>query len=176
MSTAVAGTEVNLLPGALWFGAGDVRLHTLLGSCVAITLWHPRYRYGGMCHFMLPGRSRSAGSRPDGRYATEAMDCLVQSIVQAGLRPAEFEAKLFGGGRMYPDCGSVLPPGSPFAVHERNIEAARELLASYRLTAAAEHLGGRGHRQVHFELATGDAWVRHASLQPHLHMTGRDCT
>src|SRR5690606_5865574 len=60
MSTAVAGTEVNLLPGALWFGTGDVRLHTLLGSCVAITLWHPRYRYGGMCHFMLPGRSRSA--------------------------------------------------------------------------------------------------------------------
>jgi chemotaxis protein CheD len=170
---AGAVSEVYLQPGGLWFGDGDVRLRTLLGSCVAITLWHPRQRCGGMCHFMLPGRPAATHTTPaDGRYAAEAMDWLVQRVAASGLHLVEFQAKLFGGGRMYPDGAGRLPSGSMFAVHERNVDAARALLTGHRLVAVAEHLGGVGHRELRFELATGEAWLRHTVPRPQLRMAG----
>lgn len=172
MIAAGAGTEVYLQPGELWFGYGDVRLRTLLGSCVAITLWHPRHRCGGMCHFMVPGRPAATPGTTNGRYAAEAMDWLVQHVAATGLRLAEFQAKLFGGGRMYNHGGGRLPPGSMFAVHDRNVDAARALLSGHRLVAAAEHLGGEGHRELRFELATGETWLRHTALGQQLHVAG----
>jgi Chemotaxis protein; stimulates methylation of MCP proteins len=48
--------EIFLQPGDWYFGDRDTRIRTLLGSCIAITIWHPRLLVGGMCHFLLPGR------------------------------------------------------------------------------------------------------------------------
>ncbi len=45
---------VVLRPGDFHFGGGHTRISTLLGSCVSITLWHPRRLIGGMCHYMMP--------------------------------------------------------------------------------------------------------------------------
>ena len=39
--------EVILQPGELFFGKEDVVLKTVLGSCIAITLWHPEQKMGG---------------------------------------------------------------------------------------------------------------------------------
>lgn len=47
-------SEVVLKPGDFYFGGGATRISTLLGSCVSMTLWHPRRKIGGMCHYMLP--------------------------------------------------------------------------------------------------------------------------
>jgi len=46
--------EVVLGPGDLYFGDRRTRIRTLLGSCVAVTLWHPKAQIGGMCHYMMP--------------------------------------------------------------------------------------------------------------------------
>ena len=48
--------DVFLQPGDFYFGEAGTRIRTLLGSCVAITLWHPILHIGGMCHIMLPER------------------------------------------------------------------------------------------------------------------------
>ena len=45
---------MHLQPGELIFGRGRGTIQTLLGSCVAVTLWHPQRRLSGMCHFVLP--------------------------------------------------------------------------------------------------------------------------
>lgn len=156
--------EINLTPGELWFGGGDVRVRTLLGSCVAVTVWHPRRRLGGMCHYMLPERTGVRGAKGDGRFAGDALDWLVRRMIETGSRPCEYEAKLFGGGRMF-----ELAPGARVDgvtdIHGRNAAAARSLAAHYGLCVRGEHLGGSGHRQVVFELPTGDAWVRHTPLR-----------
>ena len=60
--------EVILQPGELFFGKEDVVVRTVLGSCIAITLWHPEQKQGGMCHYMLPSR-RNPSAKLDGRYA-----------------------------------------------------------------------------------------------------------
>ena len=56
--------EIFLQPGEFYFGEGKTRIRTLLGSCVAITLWHPRLHIGGMSHYMLPSRPRHRKNAP----------------------------------------------------------------------------------------------------------------
>lgn len=48
MNTPVGVCETVLAPGDVVFETRPVRLRTLLGSCVAITFWHPHRRIGGM--------------------------------------------------------------------------------------------------------------------------------
>lgn len=158
MSSRAIPPEVFLHPGDLWFGGEGARVRTILGSCVAITLWHPQQQIGGMCHYMLPGTGL------DGRYAEKAIGLLREQIARSGTRPQQYEAKLFGGGRMFapmPGKGSDVP-----AVPDRNIAVARELMARYGFGIKAEHMGGEGHRNVIFEVANGNVWVRQTPLAP----------
>ena len=171
-------TDIFLLPGEVRFESRDTRIRTLLGSCVAITLWHPRTLIGGMCHFMLPGRgtacpvdptSTQRPSRPeatvamrelDGRYADEALGILMYRVQAAGTSPEEYEAKIFGGGNQFTD---ALSAGIDVAT--RNVEAGLQLLAVHGFAPSAMHLGGSGHRQVILDLWSGDVWLRHVDLE-----------
>lgn len=154
--------EIFLQPGELWFGDEHTRIRTILGSCVAITLWHPRRRIGGMCHYMLPGRIRGKGTAQDGRYGDEALDLLVREMKAARSHPHEYEAKLFGGGHMF-DRGC---PGEDCAgrIQDRNISASLELMARHGFKVKARHLGGHGHRQVIFDIWSGHVWMKHTPL------------
>lgn len=155
--------EIFLQPGELWFGDEHTRIRTLLGSCVAVTLWHPRRRIGGMCHYMLPTRIRGTGMVLDGRYGDEALDLLVKEMKMARSQPHEYEAKLFGGGNMFQHVH--LPTrvrGNQ--VTDRNIAAGRELVQRHGFMVKAEQLGGRGHRQVIFDIWSGHVWVKHVTL------------
>lgn len=154
MTTDLRATqEVVLNAGDFYFGGGDTRIATLLGSCVSITLWHPRKHIGGMCHYMLAGRQRPEGVPPDGRYADEAFELFLQNVLASGTRPGEYQAKLFGGGEMYLDRGRGLGIGA------RNIERGRELLAEHGITLLSEHVGGSGRRKLFFDLWSGDVWL-----------------
>ena len=96
-----AAIDIFLQPGDVYFGDRGTRLRTVLGSCVSITFWHPRLLLGGMCHYMLPERAGAADDRRDGRYADEALDLLIEEMLAAGTQPRDYEAKIFGGGRMF---------------------------------------------------------------------------
>jgi len=161
MSPAI---DIFLQPGEFYFGDSDTRIRTLLGSCVAITLWHTRLRIGGMCHYLLPQRRRTrapdVSEELDGRYADEAVQMFLREIAQHGTRVGEYEAKLFGGGRMF----SAARSGRFTDVPNQNMEAGRALLAAHGFTVHAEDLGGNGHRQIIFDVASGAVWVRHHAL------------
>lgn len=151
-------TDIYLKPGDLFFGDGTMRLRTVLGSCVAITMWHPKRLIGGMCHFMLPGASRSAGK--DGlsaRYADDALKAMIRDARRFGTDEHEYHYKLFGGGNMFPDVrGSQQKP-----VGEANVAHARKLLDTLGVRPVAEHTGGYGQRVLVMEVWSGVVWVRH---------------
>lgn len=46
-----------------------------------------------------------------------------------------------------------------------NSAAARALILRHGLNLVAQHIGGDGHRQVIFDIATGDTWVRQTPVQ-----------
>lgn len=155
--------EIFLQPGELWFGEERTRIRTVLGSCVAIVLWHPQRRIGGMCHFMLPvrPRARTADQPLDGRYGDEAMELLLREMRRAGTAAADYQAKLFGGGCMFSEDvngGAHIP--------RRNMEAGRALLEREGLQLLTHDLGGQGHRNVIFDIWSGDVWMRRAHAVP----------
>jgi len=174
--------EVFLQPGEWYFGDRDTRIRTLLGSCVAITIWHPRLQLGGMCHFMLPSRGnpRPAAEPMDGRYGDEAVAALMQELRRQHTQPNDYVCKLFGGGNMFRQqlgktfmgddkaIGTVAH-GERFHRYTReacvdvpckNVRAAKHLIeqAGFRITAS--HLGGQGHRNLYFEVWSGAVYLK----------------
>ena len=152
-----------LNPGEFYFGDKNTRIRTILGSCVAITLWHPRLKIGGMCHYLLPAfRDRARRPDPDGRYADDAMALFLQELHKTGSWPADYEVKMFGGGDQFPN--QIL--SSPINIPSNNINIGRGLLKQHGFAIKAEHLGGTGHRNVIFDVWSGEVWIRHVAKNP----------
>ena len=153
-----------LKPGEMFFGESTL-VETLLGSCVAITLWYPHVRKGGICHFMLPQRQRDLRSHSrdlDGRYGREAWLWLLQQSRAQCLQPELAEIKLFGGSRVL-----QLKPEQNFAdIGAKNIELAEDCLQQAGLQPCARDVGGDGHRVLRFDLRTGYVWVRRGEALP----------
>lgn len=151
---------IYLQPGEFFVGHAGHTIRTLLGSCVSITLWHPARRIGAMSHFLLPSRGTPSTPAPDGRYGDEAMQLMLGELARFNVQAAECHAKVFGGGSMFP----AQSHAEAMHVGHRNGEAARRLLSSHGITIVSESLFGAGHRQIVFDVQSGDVWARHARL------------
>ncbi len=150
--------EVFLQPGEYFVGDAGFRVSTLLGSCVSITLWHAGLRVGAMSHFLLARSSLPAGATPrtDGRYGNDALRLMLGRLEQAGVPRAGCRATITGGGNMFP---SQMGDGQDAIGHQNGI-AARQLLQQAGIPVAYEHLFGLGHRQLLFNIGSGEVWVR----------------
>ena len=155
--------EIFLKPGEYAVGDTSCRIRTVLGSCISIALWCPGLQLGAMSHCLLPSRGRVGveGVRGlelrglDARYADEALHLMLHELERRNVRAAACSAKIFGGGNMFPaQRGAGVPVG------RRNGEAARRLLKAYGIEVVSESLFGDGHRQIVFDIATGDVWAR----------------
>ena len=162
--------DIFLQPGELFVGDAGFQIRTILGSCVSITLWHPQLHVGGMSHFLLPSRGQVvAPQERDGRYGDEALALMFADLKAAGVNPRQCQAKIFGGGNMFP--GNQHARGQQargLSVGKRNGEAARALLRQHDIEVVTESLFGIGHRQIIFDVSKGDVWakqVRPSSLE-----------
>jgi chemotaxis protein CheD len=133
---------VYLHPGHLYVGRGDEGVTTILGSCIAVCLYDPVARVGGLNHFLLPDSSIETETSP--RYARAAVERLVEEMLHEGARTARLEARIIGGARVlsaFPDDKNHLGL--------RNAAAAQELLAARRIPVVSSDVGGdRGRKLV----------------------------
>lgn len=154
--------SITLAPGQLYFGSAPALIHTLLGSCVAITFWHRELLLGGMCHYLLAHRDQYHKNEhhPEGYYGTDAVTYFENQIKKRGLNKQDFEVKLFGGGNMFE------------ATHDRpnfidvaanNIEQGLLLLHQYGFRVKTSDVGGVRYRKIYLDLASGDVWVKYGS-------------
>lgn len=155
METAIR--EVYLRPGDFCFGEGNLRITTLLGSCVSITLWHPLLAHGGMCHYMLPSRKQSRGNLPlDGKYGDEAMEMFMLELKKRHAVPGQYQVNVYGGGNMLDNNAPV-----SMDIGKQNIETAHRLLDKYGFTISYDHLGSYGHRKIAFDVWSGEVRLIH---------------
>jgi chemotaxis protein CheD len=140
--------SVYLHPGQIYAASHAALVSTILGSCVAVCLWDPGARVGGMNHFLLP-----LGKGP--RYATDAMTQLIEDMTKRGAFVARMVAKVFGGA-----CVIEQFTGSRKAIGEQNADAARRFLAEHSIPVRAEQTGGRRGRKLLFHTGTGQAYVK----------------
>ncbi|SNT10059.1 chemotaxis protein CheD [Tropicimonas sediminicola] len=127
----------------------DAMLTAVLGSCVAACLWDPAPGIGGMNHILLP-----EGSEGDLRrtlYGTNAMELLINSLLQGGAERRRLRCKLFGGARMMEGLGDIGAKNGRFAV---------EFCKREGIEVVAMSLGGTGARRVQFWPSSGKARQR----------------
>jgi chemotaxis protein CheD len=155
-----SGEKVFLLPGQWYFGATGATVKTLLGSCIAITLWHPKRGLGGMCHFLLPTRPRAPQGVLDGRFGDEALMLLASEIKRSGTKTQDYEVHLYGGADTMPDQAKV-----KFNIGERNVEKAWELIDHYGFQLQCVDVGGSEPRNVTIDLTNGQVVLKRGN--PH---------
>jgi chemotaxis protein CheD len=130
-----------------------------LGSCVAVFVYDPRARVGGLAHILLPEPPAGAGE-PDparaGRYATTAVTAMVEESIRQGARREALLAKITGGSRMFAfDAGSART-----TVGDRNVEAALGVLEALGVRVVARDVGGTNGRTVVADLGDGRLIIR----------------
>jgi len=148
--------DVFLRPGELYFGQSPTRIRTILGSCVAITLWHPKLGLGGMCHYMLSNPNQPNLSKLDGRYAEDSILIFLREIKFHNTQIEQYQAKIFGGGNMFPNLKD-----RNNAIGQRNLKVAQTLLKQHGIRIQKSHLGGTGYRRIIFNMQTGKVQVCH---------------
>jgi chemotaxis protein CheD len=171
-SRARTRIDVFLKPGDYFVGDASHRIRTMLGSCVSVTLWSALPRVGAMSHFLLATRSGPERhiddvrgldlKKLDARYGDEALRLMLHELARKNVAASQCKAKIFGGGNMFP-AQSV---GGAAAIGRRNGEAARSLLLAHGIDIVSESLFGDGHRQIAFDVDTGDVWARQVAPGP----------
>ncbi|WP_322895405.1 MULTISPECIES: chemotaxis protein CheD [unclassified Yoonia] len=123
-----------------------VMMSTVLGSCVAVCLFDSQKRVGGMNHFLLA--TGGDADTEDLKYGVNAMELLINRILQIGGDRRRLQAKVFGGARM--------------TIHARDIgqsnaDFAMEFLDREGIACLSQSVGGTLARRVQFVPTTGAA-------------------
>ena len=150
------GKEVFLHPGQFYFSNCDDHIGTLLGSCIAICLWHPILKIGGMCHFVLPSQHGPKSAALNGRYAVDAMEMFRQSVRKHNTTMQEYHGLIYGGGNVV----AALANSDEDSIGMRNAGVAMELLAADKVAIMVVDVGETWSRRISFKVSTGEVEVK----------------
>lgn len=135
-----------LYPGHLAAFKEETLVSTLLGSCVAVALYDPETKIGGLNHYLLPEPSASDKISP--RYGTIAIAELINELKRLGANTSKLKAKIYGGGNVIknvlngPSIGSL------------NIALAEKTLKNLNIPIIEKNLGGTKARTIKLNTAT----------------------
>lgn len=123
---------------------------TVLGSCVAVCLFSPKKKVGGINHFSLPRRSSAEGETSDFRYGDVAIQTLIAEMERlTGETRDQFVAKIVGGADEVGGDKSTLSAGP------ENVRAAEEALREFGIPVIGRDTGGARGRKILFHTESG---------------------
>ena len=142
-----------LFPGTLFAHRSPHKVSTILGTCVAVCLWDPLLRFGGINHYLLPYWNGEGLASP--KYGNIAIEKLLDHMVRLGSNPAHLKAKLFGGKNE----GEL--DRSVWKVGKRNILLAEEMLKEMQIPIVNSSMGGPLGRKIIFNTLNGDVMMKY---------------
>lgn len=123
-----------------------------IGSCIAVTMYDPENKVGGLAHVMLP-ESRGNVNRP-GKYADTAIKEIISELENNNGKK-NLEAKIVGGASMFTHTSE-----SSINTGERNVQAVQRELEKEDVELVGEDVGGSIGRSVEFSTRTGSLTVK----------------
>jgi len=141
--------------------ASEGTLTTLgLGSCVAIVLYDPHVRVGGMAHILLPDITMARDRTNPAKFPATAVPALLDRMASLGGDRGRVRAKIAGGASMF----SSLLPRNSLNVGDRNIAAVREALGAAGVPLVGEDVGADYGRNVILHVDDGRVEVKSLRL------------
>lgn len=149
----------HLKPGELIITDRSMLVSTILGSCVSVTMFSPRFG-GAICHGMLASRGRTdLGSHPCGeefRYVDCAVKAMIDAVFRRRITPEEVAVKLFGGSDMLSHSEERMGP----SVGRQNIEMALNVLTRNGFAVSVSDVGGKRGRKIFFNTGSGEVHLK----------------
>ena len=128
-----------------------------LGSCVAVILYDPGIRTGGIVHVLLPHAPTKCDREE--KYADTGTRKLVKEMIGHGVKKERLVAKLIGGAQMFPGLNLAIAN-----IGRENSMGARSVLREHNIRVVAEDLEGNRGRSAYFDSATGQVTIKTAFL------------
>jgi chemotaxis protein CheD len=153
--------RIFLYPGELCVTREPTIVSTVLGSCVSVTMFHPRLKVGAMCHAMLPENGASSASEAF-RFVDHAMLHMLEEFTRLGVRHDEIEVKLFGGSDV------IAALSAAATIGEQNVEKALEIIDKERLRLFARDVRGEQGRKIFFHTHTGGVLLKRIKKQHYI--------
>ncbi|MGH9627547.1 MAG: chemotaxis-specific protein-glutamate methyltransferase CheB [Bryobacteraceae bacterium] len=126
-----------------------------LGSCIALSVYDPLIRVGGLLHFMLPEANLDSARALSNPYmfADTGIPLMLERIYQCGGVKHRLILNAAGGAQ-------VLSEEDFFFIGKRNHLSLKRVLGKAGLRLHAEAIGGTVSRSVRLELRNGTLSVR----------------
>src|SRR3990172_5959456 len=171
MNSFESKLPVIYLKGAeIYFSEKPASVLTVLGSCLAVTMFHRPLGIGSICHGLLPQcTQRSAcreSCRTEARYVECSSEQMVERFTRIGVMLREIEVKVFGGADMF----TAQPAsGGPVTVGKQNIATAMMIIQKEGLRIVSMDVGGVQGRKIFFNTQSGEVLLQR--LQPGIILT-----
>ena len=145
--------KIFLYPAAIYAEQEPTQVITILGSCVAVCLWDPILKMGGINHFMLPLWNGQGLASP--RYGNIAVEKLIAKMISMGSLKSNLKAKIFGGGEV------LHTENTSFNIGLRNIELAKNELYEQGIPIISSSVGGKYGRKIMFNSDSGEVRLKY---------------
>ncbi|HOO40177.1 MAG TPA: chemotaxis protein CheD [Syntrophales bacterium] len=133
----------------------DVLVTFALGSCIAVAVYDPLVKVGGLLHYMLPDSTldpQKAQNQP-GMFADTGIPLLFRSCYLLGGQKKRMVVKVAGGARILDDTNF-------FRIGQKNITALRKIFWKNNVMIDAEDTGSNYNRTVRLDLSNGKFLVK----------------
>lgn len=157
--------NIYLKPGEVVVTRKPVLVSTVLGSCVAVTMFSPSCGFGAICHAMLPENS---SRNSDLRYVDTALQHIYDKVVKYGIGN-DLVIKLFGGAQVLNVGENNLEKAT---IGEQNIAKVESVLATFGLQISVRDTGGLQGRKLFFCTRNGDVYLRRIRSSKHFNDEG----
>jgi chemotaxis protein CheD len=126
-----------------------------LGSCIAVAIYDPIARVGGLLHFMLP--EAPAGAAQSGKspymFADSGIPMMFREAYEKGAQKRRLRVRVAGGAQIMDEHGV-------FNIGQRNCLAMKKIFWKAGVLVHAEETGGKTARTMRFEMASGRIFLR----------------
>lgn len=136
-------------------------IRTILGSCIAVTMFNRRLGITAICHALLPKCPSPAEAQEHLsklKYVDTVIPEMIRRIRNFGVEPDEIEVKLFGGSDMLG--ATQVEAGRDQPVGRLNIETAKQVLHAEHLVVSVTDVGGKFGRKIFFYTHTGEVLLK----------------
>jgi chemotaxis protein CheD len=126
-----------------------------LGSCIAVSIYDPVSRVGGLLHFMLPAAPPDAAQSGKNPYmfADSGIPMMFHEAYEKGAQKRRLRVRVAGGAQIMDEHGV-------FNIGQRNCVAMKKIFWKAGVIVHAEETGGKVARTMRFELASGRIFLR----------------
>jgi chemotaxis protein methyltransferase CheR len=152
---------IYLKPAELWVTDRPTIVRTVLGSCLAVTMFNHRLGVSAACHALLPHHDkkepRSTNPSERFKYVDRVIPEMVARMRDYGIRLEGIEVKVFGGADML---SSQIEQDRNQPVGKLNVEMALKMIEAEGLQLKASDVGGAFGRKIFFYTHTGEVLLK----------------